>query len=79
MVLATESPFDIYASGHRWFPRLPSAGLIGRSRPTWTAPAGRVHRWARVAHGRTRMTVFPLIRSVGLKAATASSRVAMLL
>src|SRR5262244_1609337 len=26
-------------------------------------------------HGRTRMIVFPLIRSVGLKAATASSRV----
>src|SRR5262245_44461205 len=32
--------------------------------------------WARVAHGRTRMIVFPLIRSVGLKAATASSSVA---
>ena len=29
-------------------------------------------------HGRTRMIVFPLIRSVGLKAATASSRVATL-
>ena len=28
-------------------------------------------------HGRTWMIVFPLIRSVGLKAATASSRVAM--
>src|SRR6185436_13679371 len=40
-----------------------------------TAPAGCVHRWARVAHGRTRMIVFPLIRLVGLKAATASSRV----
>src|SRR5215475_4748889 len=53
-------------------------GAAGRSRPIWTAPAGRVHRWARVAHGRTRMIVFPLIRSVGLKAATASSRVAML-
>src|SRR5262252_2405883 len=51
---------------------------VGRSRPIWTAPARRVHRWARVAHGRTRMIVFPLIRSVGLKAATASSRVAML-
>src|SRR5918996_2276333 len=37
-----------------------------------------IYRWARVAHGRTRMIVFPLIRSVGLKAATASSRVAML-
>ena len=57
------------------FPRLPSAGLIGRSRPIWTAPADRVHRWARVAHGRTRMIVFPLRRSVGFKAATASSRV----
>src|SRR5205823_5820738 len=31
--------------------------------------------WACVAHGRTRMMVCPLIRSVGLKAATASSRV----
>src|SRR6266567_456522 len=50
-------------------------GAIGRSRPIWTAPAGRVHRWARVAHGRTRMIVFPLRRSVRLKAATASSRV----
>ena len=30
-------------------------------------------------HGRTRMIVFPLIRLVGLKAATASSRVVMLL
>src|SRR5262249_25404200 len=37
--------------------------------------AGRVHRQARVAHGRTRMIVFPLRRSVGFKAATASSRV----
>src|SRR5215467_10221419 len=49
--------------------------LIGSSRPTWTAPAGCVHQWARVAHGRTRMIVFPLRRSVGFKAATASSRV----
>src|SRR5262249_2054342 len=32
-------------------------GLIRRSRPTWTAPAGRVRRLARVAPGRTRMTV----------------------
>src|SRR5262249_34962997 len=48
-------------------------GAIGRSRPIWTAPAGRVHRWARVAPGRTRM-----IGLVGWKAATASSRVAML-
>jgi len=39
------------------------------------APAGCVHRCARVAHGRTRMIVFPLIRAVGLNAATASSRV----
>src|SRR6516164_6730358 len=53
-------------------------GAIGRSRPIWTAPAGRAHRWARVAHGRTRMIVFPLRRSVRLKAATALSRVAML-
>src|SRR6516165_5500209 len=49
--------------------------LIGSSWPTWTAPAGCVHQWARVAHGRTRMIVFPLRRSVGFKAATASSRV----
>src|SRR5262249_9259335 len=48
--------------------------LIGSSRPTWTAPAGCVHQWARVAHGRTRMTVFPARRSVALKVATASSR-----
>src|SRR5437763_16923020 len=53
-------------------------GAVGRSRPIWTAPAGRVHRWACVAHGRTRMTVFPERRSVRLKAATALSRVAML-
>src|SRR5207302_1073395 len=52
-----------------------SRRAVGRSRPIWTAPAGRVHRWARVAHGRTRMIVFPLRRSVRLKAATASSRV----
>src|SRR5262245_25706044 len=52
--------------------------LIGSSRPTWTAPAGCVHQWTRVAHGRTRMIVFPLRRSVAFKAATASSRVAML-
>ena len=45
-----------------------------RPRPTWTAPAGCVHQWARVAHGRTRMTVFPARRSVALKVATASSR-----
>src|SRR4029453_11053743 len=32
-------------------------------------------RRARVAHGRMRMIVFPLIRVVGLNAATASSRV----
>src|SRR5438067_13222709 len=48
---------------------------MGRSRPIWTALAGRVHRWARVAHGRTRMIIFPLRRSVGFKAAMASSRV----
>src|SRR5215831_18241229 len=52
--------------------------LIGSSRPTWTAPAGCVHQWTRVAHGRTRMTVFPARRSGALKVATASSRVAML-
>ena len=33
---------------------------------------------ARVAHGRTRMIVLPVCRSVGLKAETASSRVEML-
>ena len=53
-------------------------GAMGRSRPIWTVPAGRVHRWARVAHGRTRMIAFPLRRPVRLKATTASSRVAML-
>ena len=31
--------------------------------------------WTRAAHGRTRMIVFPLTRTVGSKAATASSRV----
>src|SRR5215472_6520147 len=50
------------------------ATLAQPSRPTWTAPAGCVHQWARVAHGRTRMTVFPARRSVALKVATASSR-----
>src|SRR5262249_48189542 len=39
------------------------------------AGADRTQQWARVAHGRTRMIVFPLRRSVGFKAATASSRV----
>jgi len=43
---------------------LPSAELIGRSRPTWTAPAGCVHQWMRVTDGRTPMTVFPAGRSV---------------
>src|SRR6516162_2843282 len=33
--------------------------LIGSSRPTWTAPAGCVHQWARVAHGRTRILATP--------------------
>jgi hypothetical protein len=36
----------------------------------------RAHRWARVAHGRTRMIVLPLRRSVRLKVVMASSRVA---
>ena len=54
------------------------ATLAQPSRPTWTAPAGCAHQWAHVAHGRTRMIVFPLRRSFGFKAATASSRVAML-
>src|SRR3954447_22222018 len=48
--------------------------LIGRSQPTWTASSGRTDQWARVAHGRTRMTVFPARRSFALKVATASSR-----
>src|SRR5262245_8586859 len=51
-------------------------GLIGRNRQIWTVPSDRVHQWVRVAHGRTRIIVFPGRRSVGLKAATASSRVA---
>src|SRR4029453_13703508 len=46
--------------------------LLNRLPPV---PAGRVHQWVRVASGRTGMIVFPLRRSVGLKAATASSRV----
>src|SRR6516164_8108135 len=33
-VAALESPYDISCQG------------LGRSRPIWTAPAGRVHRWA---------------------------------
>src|SRR2546429_8821600 len=52
----------------------PRASWSRRRRPTWTAPAGCVHQWARVAHGRARMTVFPARRSVALKVATASSR-----
>src|SRR5947209_14479888 len=36
----------------RWKTRATSQpGATARSRPIWTAPAGRVHRWARVAHG----------------------------
>src|SRR3954462_1322335 len=38
------------------------------------ARADKTHQWAHVAHGRTRMTVFPARRSVALKVATASSR-----
>jgi hypothetical protein len=43
-----------------------------------SATAGHAHREARVAYGRARMIVFPLIRSVWLRAATASSRAAAL-
>ena len=46
-------------------PRLKAADLDRAGRP----------QASRVAHGRTRMIVFPARRSVGLKAATASSRV----
>ena len=46
-------------------------GIVSRS---FVCLVEILHRFARVAHGRTRMIVFPLIRSVGLKAATASSR-----
>src|SRR6476660_8386836 len=38
------------------------------------ARADKTHQWAHVAHGRTRMTVFPARRSFALKVATASSR-----
>jgi hypothetical protein len=38
-------------------------------------PAGCAHQRTCVAQGRTRIIVFPLPRSVGFKAATASSRV----
>ena len=48
---------------------------VASSVPASRPPYGCVHRWAPVAYGRTRMIVFPLIRLVGLKAATASSRV----
>src|SRR5262249_19011773 len=37
--------------------------------------AGRAHQMGAYPYGRTRMIVFPVIRLVGLKAATASSRV----
>ncbi len=45
---------------------------------TYAASIASWHQWARVAHGRTRMIVFPVRRSVGLRAVTASSRVEML-
>src|SRR5215813_7660880 len=50
-------------------------GLIGRSRPTWTAVGRPRGSMGACPYGRTRMIVFPLRRSVGFKAATASSRV----
>src|SRR6516165_6502953 len=50
-------------------------GLIGRSRPTWTAVGRLRGSMGARPYGRTRMIVFPLRRSVGFKAATASSRV----
>src|SRR5690242_11030980 len=60
---------------HLLSPSLSQPTKLGRTRLTWTAPTGCLHQWARVAHGRTRMTVFPARRSVELKVATASSRV----
>src|SRR3546814_13146051 len=69
------SPFDISRQGPWVVCQVALGGADGHSRPIGTAPAGRVQRWARVTHGRTRMIVFPLIRFVGLRAATASSRV----
>src|SRR5260370_31575960 len=60
-VAALESLFDISCQGPWVASQVALSGLIGRSRPIWTAPAGRAHRWARVAHGRTRTIVFPLI------------------
>src|SRR5258708_21680150 len=63
---------------------MPGAGVVlqvalggaDRTQPADLDSAGRPRAsMGRVAHGRTRMTVFPLRRSVGFKAATASSRV----
>ena len=44
-----------------------------RAKQQWLPPLG-IGSLSLISHGRTRMIVFPLIRSVGLKAATASSR-----
>src|SRR3546814_16721634 len=69
------SPFDSSRQRPWVVCQVALGGADGHSRPIGTAPAGRVQRWSRVTHGRTRMIVFPLIRLVGLRAATASSRV----
>src|SRR5262245_53071771 len=45
-----------------WVVSQVALGGVDRTQP---ADLADVHRWARVAHGRTRMIVFPLIRSVG--------------
>ena len=57
----------LHPSGSRNQPRL--CFRVNRAVPAWAAP----HR---SPYGRMRMIVFPLRRSVGLRAATASSRVA---
>ena len=52
----------------RWLELLDVASRLGLQ------SSGCTDQWARAAHGRTRMTVFPARRSVALKVATASSR-----
>src|SRR3546814_12122620 len=69
------SPFDISFQGPWVVSQVALGGADGTQPADLYSAAGRVHRWARVTHGRTRMIVFPLIRLVGLRAATASSRV----
>src|SRR6516164_389716 len=73
------SLLDMFQQGQWVVSQVALDGTDG-TQPADPDSAGRVHRWVRIAHGRTRMIVFPvirlaLIRSVGLKAATASSRV----